>query len=136
MNFYQQTISLSTEAREVKNVTGKVKKAVQESDIDEGFCLVFCPHTTAGVTINEDESGLKQDLLAKFEDLAPENDNYSHNRGHEGNAHSHIIDVLTGADHVLPVVGGTLDMGTWQSVLFVETDGPRSRRLKIYVLGE
>ncbi len=136
MSFYRETISLSTDQREVKNVTGKVEEAVENSGIEDGFCLVFCPHTTAGITINEDESGLKKDLLEKFEELVPKRDSYSHNRGHEGNAHAHITDVLTGADHVLPVVGGNLDLGTWQSVLFIEVDGPRNRELEIYFLGE
>ncbi len=134
--FYSTKIEIETDEREVRDITDSIKSAVSESGVEEGFCLVFSPHTTAGLTINEEERGLKEDLLEKFERLVPAMNEYRHNRGAEDNAHSHIKDVLAGPDHTIPVEGGELALGTWQSVLFIETDGPRRRTVKLSLLGE
>ncbi|MDY6771077.1 MAG: secondary thiamine-phosphate synthase enzyme YjbQ [Candidatus Nanohaloarchaea archaeon] len=127
------SITERTPEEGVINVTQQVQDAVK---IDDGLCLVFCPHTTAALAINEDESGLKQDMLDRFDDLFPADGDYRHNRGAEDNASSHLTTILAGSDHVIPVEDGKLQLGTWQDILLIETDGPRSRSLEIYCLGE
>lgn len=136
MQFFTETVRIETGERDVSNITQQVADAVSGSDIDNGLCLVFSPHTTAGLTVNEDEPGLKQDLLEAFEKLVPTDGNYHHNSGAEDNAHAHLKEILAGPDHVVPVENGNLLLGTWQSILLIETDGPRQRQVTVCLLGE
>ena len=95
-----------------------------------GLCTVFVPHTTAGITVNENEAGLLADIEASLERLVPAGAAYEHN-AIDDNATAHLRSMLVGPEVTLPVVEGKLDLGTWQSVLFVEGDGPRSRRVTV-----
>ena len=124
-------VQVSTSERiEVVDVTDEVAGVVP--DDADGAITVFVPHTTAGVTINEAESGLLADLENALERLVPEDGEYAHDRL-DGNADAHLRAMLLGSDVTVPVEDGTLELGTWQSILFVEGDGPRTRELEIVV---
>ncbi len=116
------------------DVTGLVAKAVRASGVQEGLALVHSPHTTAAVVVNERESRLVQDLLVWAQRVVPEGAGYGHDAS-DGNAHAHLQGVLLNASAVVPVSRGELALGTWQAVLFVELDGPRSRNLLVQVVG-
>jgi secondary thiamine-phosphate synthase enzyme len=115
---------------EVMDITSFIESALSESRVQSGICLIYTLHTTTAVIINEAETGLVQDILRLVATLAPEGAGYSHD-GSDGNAHAHLGAVLLGNCAVVPVDEGRLVMGPWQRILFVELDGPRSR--KVYV---
>lgn len=124
------TVELSTEDRlEAIDVTDRVDAALPGDA--EGTCTVFCEHTTAGIVVNEAESRLLGDVETFLADLVPD-EGWAHDRL-DGNADSHLRALLLGPSVTLPVTGGALDLGTWQSVLFVECDGPRTRRIEVLV---
>ena len=130
-----ETFPVETRERtEVVDVTGLVDGAVRTSGVREGVAVVQTPHTTTAVVINEREGRLMQDLLDWAARMAPDGAGYRHD-GTDGNAHAHLRGIMMGASVSVPVTEGRLALGTWQSVLFVELDGPRSRRLHIQVLG-
>jgi secondary thiamine-phosphate synthase enzyme len=126
-------IEINTKARnELVDITQQVEKVVEEAGIAEGICVVVVPHTTAGVTINENaDPSVKADIIAKLGELVPAGDRYHHQ---EGNADAHIKAVLVGTSEVLVVRGGQLALGTWQGVFFCEFDGPRSRQVWVRVM--
>jgi secondary thiamine-phosphate synthase enzyme len=130
-----ETLAVRTDrATEVVDVTSLVEGVVRASGVREGMVLVQTPHTTTAVVVNEAEGGLTQDLLDWASREAPKGDGYRHDRS-DGNAHAHLQGMMLGPSVSLPVTGGRLALGTWQSVLFVELDGPRERRLNVQVLG-
>ena len=113
------------------NVTGLVRKTVEESGVREGICTVFVPHTTAGVTINENaDPDVVRDLISSLEKLVPWEDGYRHA---EGNSAAHLKASMMGFSQQLIVEGGELLLGTWQGVWFCEFDGPRRRSLYVKV---
>jgi len=126
-------ISISTHSRtELVNVDREVMEVVKESGVQEGTCLVWVPHTTAGVTINENaDPNVVRDILYETEKVIPFQDGYHHT---EGNSAAHIKSSLFGPSLSLVVTGGKLLLGTWQSIYFCEFDGPRSRRLFVKVV--
>jgi secondary thiamine-phosphate synthase enzyme len=131
-----EQFSIDTRGRtQVVDVTSEVESAVRQSSVREGVVVVQTPHTTTAVVINEREGGLMQDLLDWAARMAPDGAGYRHD-GTDGNAHAHLQGVMMGASVSVPVTEGRLALGTWQSVLFVELDGPRSRRLHVQVLGD
>ena len=128
------TIKISTRSHdELLDVTSEVQSAIHEMGLENGAVLVYCPHTTAGVFVNEGaDPDVAADILDVLEELAPQRRRYRHL---EGNAPSHVKPVLVGQSVVLPVESGRLVLGTWQRVFFAEFDGPRSRRLLVQGLG-
>jgi secondary thiamine-phosphate synthase enzyme len=131
-----EQFSIDSKGRtEVVDVTGLVEGAVRASNVREGVAVVQTPHTTTAVVINEREGRLMQDLLDWASRMAPVGAGYRHD-GIDGNAHAHLQGVMMGASVSVPVTEGRLALGTWQSVLFVELDGPRSRRIHVQVLGD
>ena len=113
------------------NVTGLVRRAVAESGVREGICTVFVPHTTAGVTINENaDPDVVRDLVSSLEKLVPWEDGYRHA---EGNSAAHLKASMMGFSQQLIVEGGELLLGTWQGIWFCEFDGPRRRSLYVKV---
>jgi secondary thiamine-phosphate synthase enzyme len=118
----------------VVDVTGLVEGAVRASGVNEGVIVVQSPHTTTAVIVNEREGRLVQDLLEWAQKMAPKGAGYRHD-GTDGNAHAHLQGVMMGSSVSIPITGGRLALGTWQSVLFVELDGPRSRKLHVQVVG-
>jgi secondary thiamine-phosphate synthase enzyme len=124
------TVSVKTDFRsEMKDITGEVQKAVSEAGMQSGRCIVYVPHTTAGITINEGaDPAVCQDILDKLNEMVPLQAGYRHM---EGNADSHIKTSLMGSSVTVLVDGGRLLLGTWQKIFLCEFDGPRTR--KVYV---
>lgn len=125
--------SVRTKRRiEMIDITSEVSSAVRESGTERGIAVVFVPHTTAAVTINENaDPDVPADILRKLADLSPERDNWRHV---EGNSDAHVKSTLVGASATIIVQGAGLVLGTWQSVFFCEFDGPRSRRVYVTVI--
>lgn len=124
------SFSVKTGARnEMVDITGSVQKEVSKAGVTDGLCVVYVPHTTAGVTVNEGaDPAVCRDILGKLEELVPPNAGYRHM---EGNADSHIKASLMGSSVSVLVENGRLVLGTWQKIFFCEFDGPRSR--KVYI---
>ena len=108
------------------DVTFYVEKAIKESSIEQGICLIYTLHTTTGIVVNEAEPGLIQDMTSLVASLAPKGAGYLHDRN-GGNAHAHLQAMLLRNSAVIPVENKRLILGTWQKILFVELDGPRKR---------
>ncbi len=128
-------IDISTKSRlEMLDITALAQKAVAESKINNGFCVVFVPHTTAAVTINENaDPDVTFDILASLEKVVPFQARYRHA---EGNSAAHVKAALIGSSQIIPVENGRLALGTWQAVFFCEFDGPRSRKIFISTSAE
>ena len=126
-------ISLQTHSRvEMIDITATVQKAASEEKIEEGVCLVYTPHTTAAVTINENaDPDVPRDILAALERAVPFSANYRHV---EGNSAAHVKSSLVGASEMVIIENGRLVLGTWQSIFFCEFDGPRTRKFIIKFL--
>ncbi len=125
--------SVRTNSRSVLvPVTYQVESIVRESKINSGICVVFCPHTTAGLTINENaDPDVAHDLLYKLDQLISwEDQNYRHL---EGNSAAHLKASLMGSSVTLIIEKGQLQLGTWQDIYFAEFDGPRSRKLFVKI---
>jgi secondary thiamine-phosphate synthase enzyme len=118
---------------ELIDITSEVQEEVRKSEIPEGICLISTRHTTSGIIINENETGLKEDILDLLNKLVPAGAGYRHDRV-DNNADSHLRAVLLGASEALPVSEGKLEIGTWQRIFFAEMDGPRSRTVNITLL--
>lgn len=119
---------------EIIDITDHVNRAVEESPIKEGICMVFVPHTTAGVTINENaDPTVKSDILMAARDIVQETLPFRHS---EGNSPAHVKSSLIGSSVMIPVERGRLTLGTWQGICFCEFDGPRRRRFYIQLTGE
>lgn len=125
------TIQTNTQTQ-ILDITSQVQKVVRESRITEGLCCVFVPHTTAGVTINENaDPSVKHDIIMELNKVIPFNDNYSHL---EGNSAAHIKASIIGSSVNVPVKNNNLLLGTWQGVCFCEFDGPRTRHLYVKIM--
>jgi secondary thiamine-phosphate synthase enzyme len=120
------------------NITPQVERALQESGIQEGLCLVNPMHITASVFINDDESGLHKDYERWLERIAPHEPTsaYDHNRTGEDNADAHLKRQVMGREVVVAVTGGQLDLGTWEQIFYGEFDGKRKKRVLIKMIGE
>jgi secondary thiamine-phosphate synthase enzyme len=131
---YNITYSFSTKGEiEFVDLTDKVQEAVSRSGIRNGIVHVFAPHATGVLILTENEYGLLNDIRALLERLVPKGAGYMH----PSNAHSHLRSILLPPDKTLPVVDGRVEFGTWQSLVFVETDvHPRRRTVIIQVIGE
>jgi secondary thiamine-phosphate synthase enzyme len=125
-------INLKTGSRiEMVDITSSIQKEVSRSNIKEGVCIVYVPHTTAGITINEGaDPSVCHDILHKLSELVPPDAGYRHM---EGNADSHIKASLMGSSVSVIVEEGRLVLGTWQKIFFCEFDGPRSRKVFIKI---
>ena len=117
----------TTKQFELINITTEIEDFVSQAKVKNGVILVFVPHATAGLIMNEDEAGVKEDILKKILALAPEKENYQHDRI-DNNARAHVISSIIGTSLILPVIEGKMIRGTWQEIFFVELDGPRSHR--------
>lgn len=128
-----ETLELKTKSRnEFVDLTREVNQAVKKSGVQEGFCLIYVPHTTAGVTINEGaDPDVVKDILKHLEELVPAGKRFLHT---EGNSDAHIKSSLVGASQLIPITGGKLALGTWQAVFFCEFDGPRARNVLVQVV--
>lgn len=129
-----EVFEVRTSAREeMLDVTRRVAEVVAASKVAEGIALIHVPHTTAGVTVNENaDPDVRRDLLDGLRRLAPRDSGWRHA---EGNADGHVKSTLTGCSVMLPVSGGAPVLGTWQAVFLCEFDGPRTRRVQVQVVG-
>jgi len=120
------------------NITKEVRKAVQESNVAEGLCLVNAMHITASVFINDDESGLHQDYKDWLEGLAPHEplSHYRHNRTGEDNGDAHLKRQVMGREVVVAITKGDLDFGPWEQIFYGEFDGRRKKRVLVKIIGE
>ncbi|HUT79097.1 MAG TPA: secondary thiamine-phosphate synthase enzyme YjbQ [Polyangia bacterium] len=128
-----EVMKVSTRRRsEFIDITVEVEGALDRSGAEEGVVVVYVPHTTAGVTINENaDPDVRADVIGVLERLVPQGAGYRHA---EGNADSHVKASLVGSSVAIPFSGSKLALGTWQGVYFAEFDGPRSRRVLVKVL--
>jgi secondary thiamine-phosphate synthase enzyme len=121
----------STSRIQLLEITAVVEREVRASGVEEGVCLVYVPHTTAGVTINENaDPSVVEDIIRTLDRLVPRSGDYRHA---EGNSDAHIKASLVGFSQLIPVRGGRLALGTWQGIFLCEFDGPRRRRVSIMV---
>jgi secondary thiamine-phosphate synthase enzyme len=136
MKIFQETFGISTHSRnEMLDISGHVQKIVEQSGIEAGEVTIYCPHTTAAITLNENaDPSVQHDILLTLEELFPQNrPGYRHS---EGNSDAHCKSSLIGcSEHVL-LKDGNLQLGTWQGIYFCEFDGPRSRKVIVQVRGE
>jgi secondary thiamine-phosphate synthase enzyme len=125
---------VSKKRNEMIDITHEVQKVIDTDNIQEGIALVYVPHTTAGVTINEGaDPSVKRDIIETMNDLIPDSGNYHHS---EGNSDAHIKASLVGSSVMVIFKEKRLVLGTWQHIFFYEGDGPRSRRVYINLIRE
>lgn len=122
--------------KELVNITGDVEKNVKSSGVQEGFCLVSAMHITSGIWVNDEEAGLKQDVMEMLETLAPFKPEYRHHRTGEDNADAHLKRTLIHHQVVLPITKGRLDLGPWEQIFYAEFDGQRRKRVVVKIIGE
>ena len=116
---------------ELIDITSQVEKVISDSKIKDGLCVVFCPHTTAGIIINENsDPDVKQDLLDALEMMIPKI-RFSHN---EGNSDAHLKSSLVGSEKILIVENAKIVLGQWQAIYIAEFDGPRERKILIKIV--
>ncbi|MEZ4599979.1 MAG: secondary thiamine-phosphate synthase enzyme YjbQ [Syntrophotaleaceae bacterium] len=129
-----KTLAITTHHQvEMIDITSRIREAIAESGISSGLALLHVPHTTAGITINENaDPDVVRDLLAELNKIVPFQDNYRHG---EGNSAAHIKSTLVGPQQWVIIEGGKPVLGTWQALFFCEFDGPRQRKLHIQVVG-
>ena len=133
---HTKTFEVTTRGRDdFLDITSMVARAVSESGISRGLLSVYVPHTTAGVTINENaDPDVVHDILAALDEAVPwRQDFYRHG---EGNSAAHVKSSMMGCQTVIPIAAGQLTLGTWQSVYFTEFDGPRTRRVVVTIMGD
>ncbi len=125
-------LTIKTSARtEFIDVTARIQEALERQGIEQGLCLVYVPHTTAGVTINENaDPTVPQDILMVLNQMVPWEAGYGHR---EGNSPAHIKASLMGSSQLVAIEKGQLVLGTWQGIFFCEFDGPRTRKLNVSI---
>jgi len=145
MDYFTKIIELkTTEKIDFIDVTKKVKKIVKESGIVNGIVSLFSTHTTCSIRINENESGLMEDLKRFLEKIAPSHLKYFHDdiekrncpEDEQINAHSHIKSILLGTSETIPLINSELSLGKWQSIFFIDLDGPRQRKMIVHIVGK
>jgi len=127
------TLSVQTSSKtELLDITDKINKKIESFNIVDGVCMLFVPHTTAGITINESaDPSVKQDILMVLNKIIPWKENYKHL---EGNSPAHIKTSLVGSSELINIQSGKMVLGTWQGVFFCEFDGPRNRKLNLTII--
>lgn len=137
MKSYNEYLTFNTRKKfELINITADVEKAIHKSAVSEGMALVSAMHITAGVFINDEESGIKNDIEEWLQKLAPEGPDYRHHRTGEVNGDAHLKSILAGNQVIVPITKGRADFGPCQQIFYAEFDGRRNKRLLIKVIGE
>jgi secondary thiamine-phosphate synthase enzyme len=145
MAIINQLIEIPTDQGiNIHNITHQIQDLINSTSIQNGQALIFSRHTTTALAINENEERLLEDIKVFLRKLAPESERYLHNDLHlrvvpedePMNAHSHLMAMMLATSEVIPIVNGKLALGTWQSVLFFELDGPRKRTVFVQISGE
>lgn len=137
MKVHTEYLTFNTRERyEMVHITPQIDAIVRKSGVDDGICFVSPMHITAAIYVNDNESGLIEDIGKWLEKLAPRNPNYKHHQTGEDNADAHLKALLLHHETTLPVTNGRLDLGTWQRIFYAEFDGQRSKRVIVKVLGK
>lgn len=137
MKSFTDYIWMNTEKhREFMNITPQVVEALKKSNIQEGLILVTAMHITAGIWVNDDESGLLKDIEEWLQKLAPEGPQYRHHHTGETNGDAHLKALLVHHQVMIPVTNGKIDFGPWQQVFYGEFDGQRKKRVLIKIIGD
>lgn len=142
MKFHIGNVPVRTGKKlEIQDVTNNIDEIIEESGVKDGLVNLWVPHSTAALAVNEHDTDLWEDILSNMGRLVPVKGDYRHNAKygwspHEQNAHAHILNCLIKPDVTIPLQGGRMQLGTWQSILFIELDGPRSRSIRVQVMGE
>jgi len=126
---------LTKKRRELVHLTPTLEAILSRSGVDDGFMLVSAMHITAAVFVNDDESGLHDDIWEWLEKIAPARRDYRHHRTGEDNGDAHLKSILVHHEVIVPVTKGRLDLGPWQRVFYAEFDGQRDKRLIVKVMG-
>jgi secondary thiamine-phosphate synthase enzyme len=128
-------LPVKTKAKtELVDITSKIKDMVKQTGVSEGICMLYVPHTTAAVTINENaDATVKEDIMMILNRMVPWEADYRHS---EGNSPAHIKSTLVGASELIRIERGDLVLGTWQGIFFCEFDGPRNRNLHVHFIRE
>jgi len=128
-------LSVKTRKRtELVDITSDINQLIQNSGTDQGLCMIYVPHTTAAVTINESaDPSVKSDILMVLNQIIPWEANYRHL---EGNSPAHIKSTLVGSSELIAIENGRLILGTWQGIFFCEFDGPRTRKVNVRIVAE
>jgi secondary thiamine-phosphate synthase enzyme len=128
-------LSVKTRKRtEFVDITSDINQLIQKSGTDQGLCMIYVPHTTAAVTINESaDPSVKSDILMVLNQIIPWEANYRHL---EGNSPAHIKSTLVGSSELIAIEDGRLILGTWQGIFFCEFDGPRTRKVDVRIVAE
>ena len=126
-------LSVKTSGRtELVDITSQISKLVKKSDVSDGLCMLYVPHTTAAITINESaDPSVKRDILMVLNQIIPWEADYRHL---EGNSPAHVKSTLVGASELVAIENGALVLGTWQGLFFCEFDGPRTRKVHVRIL--
>lgn len=139
MSVKTTSISLNTQGNaDIRDITAEVARSILQSGLKDGTATIFCPSSTSALTTIEYESGAVSDLRRLFDEIIPQNREYTHNeRWHDGNGHSHVRAALLGPSLTIPFVDGQLTLGTWQQIIYVDFDNrPRQRKLILQLVGE
>ncbi|AIF69885.1 hypothetical protein PAP_07475 [Palaeococcus pacificus DY20341] len=123
---------LTSKEVEIVDITAQVEEIVKKSGISEGLVVVFTRHTTTALILNENEPRLLKDMERIFKELVPKGEGYAHD-AIDHNAHSHLRSILMSSSIAIPIENSRLALGTWQSILFIELDGPRRRKVVVKV---
>lgn len=126
----------TSKKREYINITREVESVLKKSEIKEGFALVSAMHITAGIYVNDDETGIIKDIDEWLEKLAPFRIDYNHHKTGETNGDAHLKSLLIHHEVIVPITHGKLDLGPWQRIFYAEFDGQRRKRVVIKILGK
>ncbi|MDK2902278.1 MAG: hypothetical protein PWQ93_197 [Clostridiales bacterium] len=130
--FMEKLDVVTTQRQQFIDITREIQTLVDRSDISDGICMIYVPHTTAGVTINENaDPDVMADVAEYLNKAVPRYGNYAHV---EGNSDAHIKSSFFGCSQIVPIVNGKLELGRWQAVYFCEFDGPRPRQVLVTVI--
>jgi secondary thiamine-phosphate synthase enzyme len=133
---FREVFELKTDTRiKILDITREIQSVLDKSGLKNGIVHVYSRHSTSGIVVNENEPGLVEDFQSLLESLVPKTNNYQHDLI-DNNADSHLRSFLIGNSETIPLYNGKLDLGTWQSVFFVELDGPRTRKVTVTAVGE
>jgi len=137
LKVYFKELIISTKRNlELVDITSEVERLASQSGIKNGICLVYAPHATAAIVVNEHESGLMDDIITKVREDYPKDGKWKHNRI-DDNAAAHLASAFISSSRIFPVREGRLIRGTWQNIFLLELDGPRSyRRIVVEIMGE
>ena len=122
--------------KELVRITPQLEQILGRSGVSDGMMLVSAMHITAGIIVNDDETGLHWDILEWLEKTAPENPSYAHHRTGEDNGDAHLKRIVVHHQAILPVTGGRLDLGPWEQCFYAEFDGRRRKRVIVKIMGE